>query len=81
MLMSGPARSESGVLLVDLAVVHYALALRVQGWIGDLAVRIEHEFVGGRGGPSSAQPSHDGRTSLIGQNFGGLLPKIEGTSE
>jgi hypothetical protein len=33
-------------MLVDLAVVHYALALRVQGWIGDLAVRIEHEFFG-----------------------------------
>jgi hypothetical protein len=33
-------------MLVDQAVVHYALALRVQGWIGDLAVRIEHEFFG-----------------------------------
>jgi hypothetical protein len=33
-------------MLVDLAVVHYALALRVQGWIGDFAVRIEHEFFG-----------------------------------
>jgi len=33
-------------MLVDLAMVHYALALRVQGWIGDLAVRIEHEFFG-----------------------------------
>jgi hypothetical protein len=33
-------------MLVDLAVVHYALALRVEGWIGDLAVRIEHEFFG-----------------------------------
>ncbi len=33
-------------MLVDLAVVHYALALRVHGWIGDLALRIEHEFFG-----------------------------------
>ena len=34
------------MMLVDLAVVHYALALRVHGWIGDSAVRIEHEFFG-----------------------------------
>jgi hypothetical protein len=33
-------------MLVDLAVVHYALVLRVHGWIGDLAVRIESEFFG-----------------------------------
>jgi hypothetical protein len=36
--------TDAETLLVDLAVLHYALALRVQGWIGDLAVRIEHEF-------------------------------------
>jgi hypothetical protein len=33
-------------MLVDLAVLSYYHALRVQGWIGDLALRIEHEFFG-----------------------------------
>jgi hypothetical protein len=33
-------------MLVDLAVLSYYQTLRVQGWIGDLALRIEHEFFG-----------------------------------
>src|SRR6266705_6115867 len=33
-------------MMVDLAVLSYYHTLRVQGWIGDLAVRIEHEFFG-----------------------------------
>jgi hypothetical protein len=33
-------------MLVDLAVLSYYHTLRVQGWIGHLAVRIEHEFFG-----------------------------------
>ena len=33
-------------MLVDLAVLSQYHALRVQGWIGDLAVRIEREFFG-----------------------------------
>jgi hypothetical protein len=31
------------MMLVDLALLRYYHALRVQGWTGDLAVRIEHE--------------------------------------
>jgi hypothetical protein len=33
-------------MLVDLAVLNYYHALRVQGWIGDLALHIEREFFG-----------------------------------
>jgi hypothetical protein len=33
-------------MLVDLAVLNYYHALRVQGWIGDLALHIEHQFFG-----------------------------------
>ncbi len=33
-------------MLVDLAVLAYYNALRVQGWIGNLALHIEHEFFG-----------------------------------
>jgi hypothetical protein len=33
-------------MLVDLAVLHYYHTLRVQGWIGDLAMHIEHQFFG-----------------------------------
>jgi hypothetical protein len=34
------------MMLVDLALLSYYHALRVQRWTGDLAVRIEHEFFG-----------------------------------
>lgn len=33
-------------MLVDLAVLSYYHAFRVQRWIGDLALHIEHEFFG-----------------------------------
>ena len=33
-------------MLLDLAILHYYHALRVQGWIGDLAQHIEHLFFG-----------------------------------
>jgi len=33
-------------MLVDLAILGYYHALRVQGWVGDLALLIEHEFFG-----------------------------------
>jgi hypothetical protein len=36
----------SETMLVDLVLLSYAHVFRVQGWIGDLAVRIEHEFFG-----------------------------------
>ena len=31
-------------MVIDLAVMTYANALRVQGWIGDLSLVIEHEL-------------------------------------
>jgi hypothetical protein len=34
----------TGTMLIDLAVMTYYNALRVQGWIGDLALHIEHAF-------------------------------------
>src|SRR6266851_2194096 len=34
------------MMLVDLAVLNYYHALRVQGWIGDSALHIEREFFG-----------------------------------
>ncbi len=33
-------------MLLDLAVLSYYHALRLQGWIGDLELHIEHEFFG-----------------------------------
>jgi hypothetical protein len=38
--------SAAETMLVDLALLSYYHALRVQGWTGDLASRIEHEFFG-----------------------------------
>src|SRR5260370_7516120 len=34
------------MLLLDLALLDYYHALRVHGWIGDLALHIEHKFFG-----------------------------------
>jgi hypothetical protein len=48
--------------------VHYALALRVQGWMGDLAVRIEHEFFGGDASCSTASSSSTRQAMLAPQS-------------
>jgi hypothetical protein len=38
------AESPAMTMVIDLAVMAYANALRVQGWIGDVALVIEHEL-------------------------------------
>ena len=38
------AESPAMTMVIDLAVMTYANVLRVQGWIGDLALAIEHEL-------------------------------------
>jgi hypothetical protein len=38
------AETPTATMLIDLAVMSYYNALRVQGWIGDLALHVEHEF-------------------------------------
>jgi hypothetical protein len=45
-------------MLVDLALLSYYNALRVQGWTGDLAVRIEHEFFGDDAFTEMARKGH-----------------------
>jgi hypothetical protein len=40
------AESPATVMIVDVAIMAYYNALRVQGWIGDLALVIEHELFG-----------------------------------
>jgi hypothetical protein len=56
--------AESGIttaaetMLVDQAVLSYYHTLRVQGWIGDLAVRIEHEFFGDDAFTEMARKGH-----------------------
>jgi hypothetical protein len=45
-------------MLVDLAVLSYYDTLRVQGWIGDLAVHIEHEFFGDDAFTEMARKGH-----------------------
>jgi hypothetical protein len=35
--------SPAATMLIDLAVISYYNALRIQGWLGDLALWIEHE--------------------------------------
>jgi hypothetical protein len=43
------AHSPTATMLIDLAVMTYYNALRVQGWMGDLALQIEHECFGQEG--------------------------------
>jgi hypothetical protein len=38
--------SPAMTMVIDLAVMAYANALRIQGWIGDLSLAIEHELFG-----------------------------------
>ena len=38
--------SAGEAMLVDLAILSYYNALRIQGWIGNLALHVEHEFFG-----------------------------------
>jgi hypothetical protein len=40
------AESPTMTMIIDLAVMSYANALRVQGWIGNLALAIEQELFG-----------------------------------
>jgi hypothetical protein len=40
------AESPAMTMVIDLAMMAYANALRVQGWIGDLALVIEQELFG-----------------------------------
>ena len=39
----------AAVMLIDRAVSAYQNLIRVEGWVGNLALRIEHEFFGQRG--------------------------------
>src|SRR5262249_34347996 len=43
------AETAAEMLLIDLALIHYYHAVRVQGWIGNFALLIEHEFFGAKG--------------------------------
>jgi hypothetical protein len=53
------AETPTATMLIDLAVMSYYNALRVQGWIGDLALSIEHEFF-----------CQDGPTAKLRQKWG-----------
>jgi len=46
------AETPTAMMVIDLAVLSYYNALRVQGWLGNLAMLIEHEFFG-QEGPSA----------------------------
>jgi hypothetical protein len=48
----GPRVTAAEQMLVDLTELAYYNALRVQGWIGNLALHIEHELLG-QGAPSA----------------------------
>jgi hypothetical protein len=43
------SQAPTATMLIDLAVMSYYNALRVQGWMGDVALQIEHECFGQEG--------------------------------
>jgi hypothetical protein len=45
-LIAQSGTTPTSLILIDLAVTSYYNALRIQGWIGDLALWIEHEAFG-----------------------------------
>jgi hypothetical protein len=47
-------------LMIDRAVVAYQPFIRITGWVGNLALHIEHEFFG-RDGPSANFRDRHGR--------------------
>lgn len=55
---AGTMETAAGAMLVDLAVLNYYNALRVQQWIGDLALTIEHEFFGQESPTAKFQKKH-----------------------
>ncbi len=57
---NGPA----ALMLIDRAIAAYQDFMRVTGWVGNLAVRIEHEFFGSKG-PSAEFRDRYGRDSGV----------------
>ena len=68
-------------MLLDLALLHYYHALRVQGWIGDLALHIERQFFGSgafaadyRDLPQRTRQAADDSVRRLGEQ---LLPLLD----
>jgi hypothetical protein len=55
-------RTAAELMLIDLAVISYYHTLRINGWVGNLAALIEHEFFG-KEGPSAKLQKRYGRGS------------------
>ncbi len=56
------ATTAAELMLIDLAVISYYHTLRINGWIGNFAALIEHEFFG-KEGPSAKFEQRYGRGS------------------
>jgi len=56
------ARTAAELMLIDLAVISYYHTLRINGWVGNFAGLIEHEFFG-KEGPSAKLQQRYGRGS------------------
>jgi len=56
------ARTAAELMLIDLAVISYYHTLRINGWVGNFASLIEHEFFG-KEGPSAKFQKRYGRGS------------------
>jgi hypothetical protein len=64
------ATTRAECMLIDMAVLGYYNALRVQGWIGNLALHLEHEFFA-REAPSAKFKREYGSLGGLGAARGG----------
>jgi hypothetical protein len=69
--------SAAAAMLADLAVLNWYNALRIQGWVGDLALQVEHEFFG-EDGPSARFEGRYGRASglVVEERLGRLAEQM-----
>jgi hypothetical protein len=52
-------------MLIDCAILGYSNVLRVQGWIGNMALHLEHEFFA-RESPSAKLKKEHGSSAVAG---------------
>lgn len=65
LLAESGATTAAEAMLVDLAVLSYHNTLRIQGWLGNLALRIEHELFGQESPTAAFQREHGRASGLV----------------
>lgn len=65
LLAESGASSAAEMMLIDLAVLSYHNSLRIQGWVGNLALRMEHDLFGQESPTATFQQAHGRASGLV----------------